>query len=617
MPEFPKIDFSAPVQDVSRETLRLGEAQRGAFKTMEEGLTLYSKELIRTQQQKAAVELADHLNTIENEISTRKFVSTQEVKDFLGADYDKLDPSLKSQLTYRGLDINSGEPREFDRGDIPMWMVAGSIFDSRARKAVNVASENLSLGGWKADFQGKAEEELVKRKMKINEHQIKSLNDYLVEQQTQGIVELANAGAFDKARSDLSDSKVFDPAYKERVSRFIDKVEQTKPVYDALQRDDYAEMASIVGQLNDPKKFTALDPKERAAFSDRLKSEIRQFQDHVRKEKDRLMEQNAAEFVDPATGRKSGWNPIFEKVRAGVVPSYKDVPPPGVIKPDEQKQMIAYVDGKIEGKEPKTNLFLYSYLSDLARTNPEKFVEYPLTMKINELSPEDFKHFQNLKAERASGPNYDNFVSTEEAINVRLAGRGVDLKSKDSGVQEGIGSVKSLIQHELAALGRRPTLEERDKVIDKVISEKVPLEGWIWKTATFKNANIPARYEAAIKQVYSNLARLSPKIDQNISAENLKKTWEDFSKYEKPIVDGWPFLGGGKKLRPEDAVLIYGTLKAAGNEIDSELRRSGRPLTDENRAALATQMYLSRRAGSPGGLQGTMRRDSSTFIRRR
>lgn len=567
--------------------------------TMAEGFRAYGQEVIKTQTQRAAVDLAKGLNSLQQEIEANKFVTTKYVKEKLGDAYESLDPAVKAQLTTTGLDLTTGKITQFDREDIPTWVVADAIFDAQAKNLLDKSAQNIQVGGWAEEFKANAAVDVLQRKARVNERQIGAMHAYLTEEQTGHALDLVNAGDPDGARAVVNSSRVMDAAYKEKVLDHIAKVEQLTPVYDAIRRQDYGTMAEMVGKLNDPREFTKLAPAERTAFSERLKAEIKQFKTAADDAQKKAFKANA----------DAAWNNLFGIVRAGGTPSYRDIPPPsldplqGGMDPTEQKAMMAWVDDRKKGIETKTDLNLYAALTDMARSRPEEFASLSLTSLINRLSPTDFKHFIDLQTKPPGASSFDDFVSTDEAINAKLSapteqgGYGFDLKKAkdDSDVAAQVGHVKSLIQHELAALGRRATLQERDEVIDRVLKNEVKVtKHWYGDDRKVATQGVPPQYVVALRRVSADLGF-------GLSADGIKQTYTDFAYYEDGITQAWgPIAGTRRKLTPDLALGVYGYLKAHWGEIDAELRRVGR-LTGKNeidnaaRTALAVQGFISQR----------------------
>lgn len=578
--KIPEIE-SIGVQDRTNAPAVVGAAQAQALDTFSRGFEAIGKEMVRSQQQKAQADLVSRLNSIEQEIAANKTVSTQYVREKLGGSLDSLPPEIRAQVTSQGLDVNTGQIQEFDRADIPMFAVAGSIYDEQAKKALSAASQNITLGGWAKDFQNQAGEHIAQRKSKVAMEAIKDSVAHIATQDTHTALDFANAGDFANARNTISTSKAMDADHKDKLNNQIDKLEEIRPVYEALQRDDYGSMAVFLGKLNDPKEFTKLTPEERNQFTDRLKAEIKQFQESVRKENDRLLKANS----------EQGWNGIFAKVRTGMPISYRDIPPPGMIPADEQKAMIEYIDNKKKGVEVKTDLALYDALTRTARTDPEAFAQVPLTSLINRLSPADFKHFSDLQAHPPGAASYDDFVNTDEAIEMKLPKQLGKSEIKDnSDKQVMVGQVKQIVQHELAGLGHRASLKERDDIIDKVIKDNVKIDPHWYGDKVKVDTSVPPKYVVALRRVSNDLGF-------GASSEGIRRTYEDFSHYENGISTAWGPQARGQRLSVDHSLGVYGYLKSHLGEIDAELRRVGKfsgkdEIDNPLRAALAVQGYL-------------------------
>jgi hypothetical protein len=270
---------------------------------------------------------------------------------------------------------------------------------------------------------------------------------------------------------------------------------------------------------------------------------------------------------------------------------------PGTVDPEQQKQMIAYVDHLREGKPIKTDFGVYAVLRDkVINGEPVNLLAYRM-----KLSDGDLKGLLDAQNPRAKPEAYDNFITTEEAINAKLAapyeagGYKIDLKAAKDNVDLAatIGQVKSLIQNELAGLGHKPSLAERDEVIDRVLKQEISVKK-NWIMADEKKAislGIPPRYVSAWRRVASDLGF-------SMQPEDLKKAHVDFTYYEPGISRAWaPLAGPRQNLTPDKAIGVYGLLKSRWGMIDAELSRqgllSGKNETDNpRRAALATEWFL-------------------------
>jgi hypothetical protein len=597
MARLPEIE-TIGVQESSGAPLRVDAARRQSIETLQKGFAELGKELVDTEKVKAKAVFAQEMGAVEDGINATKTVSTGFLREQLGEGFNDLDPALRAQLVQKGLDINSGKETEFDIENIPMWKVAGVIFDAKSKEALAKASKHITTGGWQADFQDEMQGEIVQRKIEINKKQMAQLSGFLTEQQTQAALERAGAASaisnpalraaeFAKIRKDVAGSRAMDAEFKAKLTDQISKLEEVAPVYEALRRDDYAEMAVQLGRLNDPKEFTGLSPQERAAMSDRLKAEIKQFKAAVDGEQKRVL-RDAAE---------RGWNALFTKLRSGAPLTLKDIPAPGSIPADDQRQMIEYVTNKVNGVEAKTDLPTYYGLTQMWREEPDKFAQLQLTRYLNVLSPSDFKHFADLQT-KPDPVKFDDVVNTDEAINAALLDKfKIDVK-KPSNDQEksDISRIKSLVQGELAQLGHRATLEERNKIIDDVTERERKTEAhWYGdRQKPSGTRNVPPGYTVAIREIHAQLARINPNVGATLSPEMIESTYKDFTNYSPDIERAWKLSATRKRVfTPSEAMRVYGYLKANWGTIDAELTRRGNALNNENRTALAVQTYLT------------------------
>lgn len=578
--KLPEINFNRPVPDMSRTPMIVDDARRRAFETAEKALTIFGQEYVQSQEAEAGAKWAQSLNDIDKEIDENKTVSTEWVKTHLGGSLDALPPEVRKQVTAQALDVKTGEMVEADKADIPGWIVAPYIFDAKAKAALAQASQGISSDGWKADFQTKAQVDAASRRAKVNERAMREGIKFFNLSQTNSALSFANAGKFDDARKVVSASRSMDAPYKEKLLSHIDKIEQVKPIYEAVQREDFASMAELLGRLNNPEEFTTLEPQERTAFAERLKGEIRQFQSKVSSSADDELKRNA----------DAGWRGMFDAIRNGQPVSYKSIPPTGTIPADEEKAMMAYVDARREGHPIKTNWAVYEDLRRrIAAGENVRVTAYRMSLADGQLS--DLIHFSTAK--NSGGSHFDNFITTEEAINSRLP-KGFDPASiKGSPEKQAeVGQVKGIIQHELAALGHAPTLQERDDIIDKVIHENIKVEkGWIRDSVKVPTLGIPPKYVVALRRVASDLG-------VSLDDKGLAGTYKDFSYYEPGIATAWGPQARGRQPTPDLLLGVYGYLKANWGSIDAELKRVGRltgnnEIDNPNRAALAVQGFLT------------------------
>lgn len=579
MAQLPNVEYSG-VQDITDAQAPVDAARNRMFSTFEQGLSAYGQEMIKSQHNQAQADLAVGLEKVRDTIERNKTVSAQFVRDQLGANFDSLDPAIKSQLTKTQLNPQTGEQEQVDRDDVPTWAVAGALYDAQAKQVLHDASQRISVGGWQAGFQEAAQGEIQSAKARIAEKQTRDMHEYFQATDTQSALSLAWAGQSDEAKAVVGRSATMDGAHRANVVNTIDKIDQTKPIYDAIRSSDYGSMAELVGQLNDPAKFTKLDPQERTAFSERLKSEINNFQNKYSKAKDDQLK---------AAG-EAGWNTILGKERDGMPVSYSDIPMPGTIHAEAQKEMIKYVDTLNKGEKPETDWTTYAGLLEVSKDRA-KFSNVNLLSYRNDLADSEFKQLLEIQQSMKGKGNpdaYDKFQGTEQAIEYRMkSGYGIDPKSKDSDDQEKVGYLKTTIQHDLSAAqaakhGEPLSLEERDSVIDKTLAQEVNTQKGFWsdsQTLPTSQAGIPATVATTFRRAVTALDPYGMR-NPDKRVDTLKKQYVDYQEQEPGIERAWQ-IQHGSNVSPDDAVRSWYYLRQNQPRLEGQLRATGGWTDDE------------------------------------
>ncbi len=561
MAKLPEISFGrvqprgAGLGAVADSTNTLAGAVRQPLDVVSQGLTVLGQELIKTEAARAAARGAQGLNEIKAGIKSKTVFSTQEIRDAVGADFDKIDPSLRKTLTRR---VPSPEGMvEVDRDDIPAWQVAGYIYDAQAKKLVDEISKTISIEGWQTDFRDRFARHVISSKAEIVEFQTKAALAQMKTEHSQTIIDFANAGEFEAAREFLRTSNALDGDEKAKLAKQVALIETTKPLYDAIKTNDYGAMAQYIGQLNDPSKFTELSPEQRAAFTERMRAEIKEFE--MEAERRRKAELKARD--------DAGWRGIFEVERAGGVLSLKLIPKTGTISAEAEKEMIAYVRARREGYTIKTDWKLYAGLRDLALRDNDKFLGTDLLKYRNRLADAQFKELLDLQLDMKGGGMAGGagnvrtvkFLTEDEEINTKLAGR-LDPK-KDA---EEIGFIKGVIQQEMDAevkrLGRDLDAKERSEIIDRNIANLVNKKAGFFGGAKIpmQKYGIPARFAPTFAGILQALG-VDPADDKAV-----KKHIEDYNAVEPEIERVWKEMAGTRELTPEIAATIWGHVRKNG-----------------------------------------------------
>lgn len=236
--KLPDIEYGAPVPDRTRAIGLVDDAQRQAAATLQNGLRAFGQELVKTQHQKAAVQLASDLAAFEQDLSSRTTVTPEWVREQLGEQADSLLQSagIREQLVHRTIDPVTGQPVELERKGIPTWVVAGAIYDKRSKDLVGKAMEGITVGdGWKSAFQEATAGDLVQSRARFQAKQLDAMHQDLKQEQDSNLEALMRLGRFGQAISWLDSSSAFDPGEKAKRQERILAVEQESQWKDDAQ----------------------------------------------------------------------------------------------------------------------------------------------------------------------------------------------------------------------------------------------------------------------------------------------------------------------------------------------------------------------------------------------
>ena len=581
MAKLPEIDYSTPVQDSSAGYGQLNAAQQQTANVFAQGFHAIGSELVKTQHYRATADLLSQLENAQLDLRSQKTISAHDLRQALGPDFDALPPEIKAQTTKTVTDDLTGAQITSDRNDIPMFAVAGHIFDSRAKKILAGVNSNFTSEGWASEFQDQAMREVQAQKFQLSRNAMHDAHEYIQHQTLTSAIDAANSGRPDLARQMLADTRGLDPAIRVQAEAHVDKIEQVRPVYEALRTGDIGTMAKLLPALGDPKQFTKLSEDERLSFTNRIESEIKSFQDGIKRSDDQVLSRNA----------EAGWNGIFAKERAGQPVSYADIPMPGTVKAEAQKGMIEYVDKLNKGEKPETDWKLYAGLLDVSKDRA-KFGQVNLLNYRNRLADPEFKQLLELQQGMKGGnpEAYDHFQNTDEAISVRLAMAPYNIDVHDKDKAEQIGYVKSQVQAALAREqqannGKPLSLEDRNRVIDSAIRDSVDpkkegmLGGWVPLTGTaagvpaFKagvSPTIASTFQAAVTALYPK--EMGGNFNKRVNT--LKEQYDDYNALEPHIEKAW-MLQRGKPIDPNDAVQAWYYVRMNRDRLENALRRDG------------------------------------------
>lgn len=579
--KLPEIETNTPVQISSESFGQVDAAQAQSAAVIEKGINAFGAEITKSQNNKAEADLLSGLKSTQIDLQKKKTYTTQELRDALGANFDKLDPSIKAQTTQTYFNPVTQQNEQIDRDDIPAFAVAESIYNTRSKKYLEDAAGNFQGNDRAAqEFKDRSEKEITIQGHKLAIDTMHDAHSYLQERDTSTAIDLANAGYPEKAKQVLAESNTMDLAHKAKVSDHVDKITQTRPLYEALRTRDIGTMAQQLVQLGDPKQFSKLSPEERDQFSNRLTAEIKEFQRQSKSADEDYYKRNG----------EAGWNGILTKVRDNQPVSYNDIPMPGTVHAEAQKEMIAYVDKINKGEKPETDMKLYAGLTQLATTDRQKFTTTDLLKYRNKLSDTDFKHFVELQAGIKGGnpEAYDHFNSTDEAIDTQLRAPQYNIDPKDKANAEKVGYVKTEIQHELADAqekngGKPLSLEERDGIISTTLKHNIDprKEGYVFGLIGGHGAVVLGQKAGvdpvAAAKFQKAVAALEPGYSALDADKKVKKLSDHYSDYQllEPYIDQAWKVQKGKNVTPSDAIQTWYYARRNWSRFEGELQMNG------------------------------------------
>lgn len=594
--KLPEIEYG-PVQTVSQELPRLDAAQRRAAGVISEGLTRYGMELVKVESQAAAAELAEGLATIEGDLTSRRYVSTKELRDALGGDLGTLPPGLRERVTQKALDLNTGEMVEADRDDIPTWEVAGVLFDRRAKQLLDTASQRVSAKGWRSEFQARAQDELLSRKTRLAGLQAQAMDADLRDRAGAAVATFTRAGRFDDAVAAIAGSALFTPAEKEKLTGEVEHARQLDPLEQRLivgirSTQDVLEVGKLVGALESGDGFDRLEDKERIDWKRRLEAEVKEFEAAGK-------EALANRFKEADEAARNGLLDAYMQA-GGRQLSMQLVPKPGTVSSGTLQWAINLVEGTRPGKKPvETDLAAYAELTRLATADPAAFKGADLSGYFGRLSVPDAKHFldlqRTLREQGPDGAKYTSFVGPQEETNLRLIGHGFHVAGKDAEDDAlPVGYVQREVNRALwkatqakarAGKGAELDPDERTAIIVPLVDKLVAGKAW--------NAAKAGGGGAAVAPVFSTAVRDSAvRRGKGVSAEAQRRTFTEYQAWEGDISTGWKAHAGARPLTPQEALQVFDLIQTQGPAIRAALEKQGKPSGSTAIADMAVRGYL-------------------------
>lgn len=237
-----------------------GQAFRELGGAMSSILAEAGKQKVQSETLAATAALQEQLDAITMDIQKSPAIPAADVRAVLG---ETVPSYIEKELTREVPDPVTGEMQREDNPAVPMDVVAGAIYDKRARAALLSAQSKITAPGWQAAFRDSAGEHIQSRKMGIAKLQLKAMQDGQVAATLDAVKKLVNAGNFDLAETAVDTSLVLDPREKVQARDFVQVERQVAPVRDALVSEDPAVIKSELDRLRTSDAAKELIPSDR------------------------------------------------------------------------------------------------------------------------------------------------------------------------------------------------------------------------------------------------------------------------------------------------------------------------------------------------------------------
>lgn len=205
--KLPEITFG-PVQESSGAIARVGAAQREAIGVMSEGLQAFAREMVRTQAERAKADVEAGMAQDEVELASRRYIPVAALQQELGAEFDALPEGIRAQRQV--VKDDQGNDVEV----LPTYLVAGTVFQKRAKERVQRASAGISGSGWQAEFQDSARQDVAARQSRLAMTQAHAMLADLKQTQMATVDQYVRGRAWGDALAAIDRSEALEPGEK-------------------------------------------------------------------------------------------------------------------------------------------------------------------------------------------------------------------------------------------------------------------------------------------------------------------------------------------------------------------------------------------------------------------
>lgn len=241
--KLPEVTLGGVQDDVSPALERAAAGARQLGSVIEQGLTQYGQEVVKTQTMDAHLAASQKLNALDDELRFKKAFTTDELKARLGPAYDALPDAVKNQPPQPLVDQAGNPVRDAVTGevatrpgDVPTHYVADAIYKQEAQKILEDASQHITVGGgWQSQFQRAAAADVAQRWNRLNDQMLGEAHQYQIDAVHRQVLTAAASGDFDTAQVRIATAgSVLGQRGQLDLAMQVAMMRQSKPIYDAL-----------------------------------------------------------------------------------------------------------------------------------------------------------------------------------------------------------------------------------------------------------------------------------------------------------------------------------------------------------------------------------------------
>ncbi len=570
-----------------------------------QGIAAYAEEVAKSESMKAEAELATSLDSIQQSIASREYVSAREAREALGAE---------------GVAALPPESRKFLEGRkdddlVPTFFVGGAMYEDGARKAIDNASQHLTVNyALREKFRADAATTVQRRKAGLNAQHAEQMHRYTVGSQVASLDAMLNAAAssndFARVRDSIDSSAALPPDLKTKLRAQVDKAQDSRPIDDALRLDSLPMLRRQLLEVNDLTKKLSFSPDERRQSAAALERRIADLEKvPALPDPKKELQDNAGRIWKTLTGTysraalaKGGWTPEEAlTIKKALIPQTS-----GPVGDDEWRKMHAWVDqntlkptnvgggaAKKDMAAEQARLKLYDDLNKFAQATPGAFKddklpfgpngsEVPLHTLIPNLKAEHFTKFSDLQRTLREGgtqaPKYQDFVTENQIVDGLSQKYGIDPADKDNAPK--IRKLRDVVQIAIqrkAPDGNLP-FEEKQKTAEAAVAAQFKAEPkwfglYTTNTAPLLDLNIPTHVASAFAEVVGS---------KRITMDAAVKLAPLYAA-DEPTIAAALDAAGVREYDTAAAIDLYGWTQANRKTLDERLKSKGVLTGDESR----------------------------------